>query len=245
MAKALQDPPAPAPAPAPAFIRQLARLGGVDVPASVHSLPEGLGEWIDWNRAVVLARALDGRPPAAADEAPAHDGGDECAQVRESLAAAIVAACEAAAAGPAEPRRGAAAGSDREGYAVFHQACLTLQRSMQAATGRLRGQLRDRLACKSPELARLAELDAVMEQLLSPREQTLMARVPVLLGERFENLRRAAAAARAGTDAAEAAMPESGTWRQTFRREMQDALLAELEVRFHPIEGLLAALHTE
>lgn len=33
-------------------------------------------------------------------------------------------------------------------------------------------------------------------------------------------------------------------WLDVFRKDMQSVLLAELDVRFHPIEGLLAALRT-
>ncbi|WP_455777837.1 DUF3348 family protein, partial [Burkholderia stabilis] len=35
-----------------------------------------------------------------------------------------------------------------------------------------------------------------------------------------------------------------GAWLDTFRDEMQSILLAELEVRFQTVEGLLAALRT-
>ena len=37
--------------------------------------------------------------------------------------------------------------------------------------------------------------------------------------------------------------PDSA-WRALFRRDLQDALLAELDLRFHPIDALLAALRT-
>ncbi|KAE8755722.1 DUF3348 family protein, partial [Paraburkholderia madseniana] len=35
-----------------------------------------------------------------------------------------------------------------------------------------------------------------------------------------------------------------GTWLNTFRKDMQSVLLAELDVRLQPVEGLLAALRT-
>jgi hypothetical protein len=61
----------------------------------------------------------------------------------------------------------------------------------------------------------------------------------------------ALAAAVADSDATEA--PEAsedaapitpGAWLDVFRKDMQSVLLAELEVRFQPVEGLLAALRT-
>ncbi|MBP7657891.1 MAG: DUF3348 family protein, partial [Pseudoxanthomonas sp.] len=104
--------------------------------------------------------------------------------------------------------------------------------AMLTGTGPLRGRLRDALAQRGGDLARLAEVDAVMEMTLSPREQTLLAHTPTLLGLHFERLRAAADGS-----------PDSA-WRALFRRDLQDALLAELDLRFHPIDALLAALRT-
>jgi hypothetical protein len=118
-------------------------------------------------------------------------------------------------------------------YSALRERYLMMQRSIQGTTGKLRGELRDHLAAASPELARLANVDAVMEGALSPREQRLLGGVPALLEARFEKARAAAA---------EAANPSS-VWLDIFLREMQDVLLAELDVRFQPLEGLVAALH--
>jgi hypothetical protein len=68
---------------------------------------------------------------------------------------------------------------------------------------------------------------------LSPREQGALALVPTLLGRHFERLR----------DASD--RPDtSGPWLPLFRKDMQTVLLAELDVRFQPVEGLLAALRS-
>jgi hypothetical protein len=69
-----------------------------------------------------------------------------------------------------------------------------------------------------------------MELSLSPREQALFASVPALLGQHFERLRQT-----------EDIHP---AWMDAFRSDMQGLLLAELDVRFQPVEGLLAALRT-
>ena len=101
------------------------------------------------------------------------------------------------------------------------------------------------LAAKTPAMTRLARVDAVMERALSERERSLLAAVPALLGRHFERLRQAEqasmAAAQASGDAAEAT---PGAWLDVFRKDMQSVLLAELDVRFQPVEGLLAALRT-
>jgi hypothetical protein len=92
-----------------------------------------------------------------------------------------------------------------------------------------------------------------MERVLGARERSLLSAVPALLGTRFERLRDAErqaladaqAAADAGADdAPSAAAIVPGTWLDTFRDEMKSILLAELEVRFQTVDGLLAALRT-
>lgn len=222
----------------PTFIRLLARLTDAEVAPFHPSLPDRLSEWIDWTRAVALSRALDGRLPAAAAEGPAFDSAEEAAyaDARAALADAIVRAD-----GPRRSRQPAGDGSAHADadYAVFRKHCLAMQRSMQANAGQLRGRLRDRLAGTCAEMARLAEVDALMELVLSPREHALLAGVPVLLGQHFERLRLAAQEVR---DKAPAAA--SDAWLDVFLRDMQGVLLAELDVRFLPLEGLLAALRT-
>lgn len=269
----------------PTFIRLLARLTEADVPPSHPSLADRLSQWIDWTRAVALSRVLDDAPSAPAFGGPGFDDIEElaCVRTRQSLAEAI-------AAGPTAT--GSVAADDID-FAPFRQHYLAMQRSMQIATGQLRGRLRDMLPPLSADMARLADVDALMELVLSPREHALLAAVPTLLGEHFERQRAAAqarvpeAAAQApdGDSAADggpdhgkpddgspgdsrsddgaseaapthdtsphdppsedAAVPAVSTaWLERFHRDMQGVLHAELDVRFLPIEALLAALRT-
>jgi hypothetical protein len=44
------------------------------------------------------------------------------------------------------------------------------------------------------------------------------------------------------TGATRAPAAKPGAWLDVFREDMQSVLLAELEIRFQPVEGLLAAL---
>jgi hypothetical protein len=206
----------------PTFIRLLARLADVDVAASAQPLPERLGQWLDWKQALALADALDRQPAVPSVAAPAlGELHAECLRAREALARAIEEdpLLAPGASAPAEPD-----------YAAFRQFCLARQRALQATTGRLRGKLRDALASASADLARLAEVDAVMEAALTPREHGLLGRVPELLAQRFERLRAAGHAA--------------PSWLDGFRRDMRNVLLAELDLRFQPVDALLAALAT-
>jgi hypothetical protein len=74
-----------------------------------------------------------------------------------------------------------------------------------------------------------------------------------MLGGHFERLREAERQALAAAESADtatgateasenAATLTPGAWLDVFRKDMQSVLLAELEVRFQPVEGLLAAL---
>ena len=162
--------------------------------------------------------------------------------------------------GPGDPPPPAA---DTADFADFRQRYLTLQQDMETAIGQLRGRLRVAVAARSSGMARLATLDAIMERVLGARERSLLSS-PALLGTRFGRLRDAerqaladaesAAAAAAAADPADAAAVVAdatavaaivpGAWLDTFRDEMQSILLAELEVRFQTVDGLLAALRT-
>ncbi|MBV6671467.1 DUF3348 domain-containing protein [Xanthomonas euvesicatoria pv. alangii] len=237
-----------APLSGPAFIRLLARLSDAHIAQSNHALADRLSQWIDWTRAVAVSKALDGKLPDTDDlPEPRPLDAEACARVRTGLAASSVTELDALVVRVrAEARNAALADAPVAAphFAPFRQHYLAMQRAMRTATGDLRGRLRDLLALASTDMARLAEVDAVMELTLSPREQSLLNTVPSLLGAHFERLRDAAQAQHRPTDddAAPRAVPDG--WLDVFRKDMQSVLLAELDVRFHPIEGLLAALRT-
>uniref|UniRef100_UPI003D78A1A6 DUF3348 domain-containing protein n=1 Tax=Xanthomonas axonopodis TaxID=53413 RepID=UPI003D78A1A6 len=229
-----------APLSGPAFIRLLARLSDAHIAQSNHALAERLSQWIDWTRAVAVSKALDGKlPDPDGLPEPRPLDAEACARVRTGLAASSVAELDALVVRVRAEARNAA-----PDFAPFRQHYLAMQRAMRTATGDLRERLRDLLALVSTDMARLAEVDAVMELTLSPHEQSLLNTVPSLLGAHFERLRDAVQAHHRPTDdeAAPRAVPDG--WLDVFRKDMQNVLLAELDVRFHPIEGLLAALRT-
>ena len=224
------------PVAGPTFIRLLARIVEVEGPPSGLAPSQRLGQWIDWTRAVTLSRALD-RPLDPAPVAPrGDDPADQVAQARRALEAQVVdrEAWDRA-------MQHAAAGAEA-GFAEPRKRYIAIQHAMQAATGRLRGSLRDRLAQGAPAQARLAELDAVMELVASPREHRLLGAVPGLLVDRHLHLHRQAIAGRDAPDLLAQAVPATDAWPHGLRTDMQALLLAELDVRFMPIDGLLAAL---
>lgn len=219
------------------FVRLLARLGEVDAGQPGGSLPDRLSQWLSWTQSIALSSALDGKV-APLEEPPTGEvpTADLLAGARAALAEAIAdEQAWARARSRAIARAGATEGDPdhKVDYSALRERYLLMQRSIQGTTGKLRGELRDHLALASPELARLAEVDGVMEGALSPREQRLLGGVPALLESRFEKARKGA----------EEAGGTTGIWLDLFIREMQDILHAELDVRFQPLEGLLTALH--
>lgn len=237
MAKASQR----APVLGPAFIRLLARFSDDAGSPAAPAVSERLAQWFDWNRAITLSKALD-NPPPTAEPGPVFDDAQhaECARVRARLLDAIQVDIDLSPARNAPPPDNAIEAA----FAPYRQHYLNQQRAMQTASGRLRGRLRDMLARQSAAKARLAEVDAVMEATLSPREQTLLSHVPALLGQHYQRLHDAAAHDPTDATASDATTAPTGPWLATFRQDLRTALLAELDVRFHPIDGLLAALRT-
>lgn len=258
----------------PALIRLLARLADADIPESRQSLSDRLSQWLGWTDAIALSSALNGNPPTVAAGGRVFGSAEEADYVRarSSLAKAITGDSLLAAARRHGQGRGQGQGQGQgqglgaahapsriapaepaADYAVFRQRYLAIQQSMETSIGNLRGRLRAMLAARTPAMARLAVVDAVMERALSERERNLLAAVPGLLAGHFERLRAAelaalaAAEAEAADDTASAATGDAapvtpGAWLNLFRKDMQSVLLAELDIRLQPVEGVLAAL---
>ncbi|WP_354684702.1 DUF3348 domain-containing protein [Cupriavidus necator] len=230
----------------PTLVRLLSRLTDADAPVPGISLADQISQWLGWADAIALSAALNGNPPAAA--AGVRAAGTEesdCARVRQALTTAIAEDTASASRrrGPARPSALPEPVNAQVDYAVYRQRYVTLQQTMETAIATLRGRLRIALSGRAPGMAKLAMVDTVMERVLAAREQSLLGTVPAKLEAHFQRLRQAEAAALADAQAAGQSAPTSpGAWLGVFRKDMQSVLLAELEIRFQPIEGLLAAL---
>jgi hypothetical protein len=239
----------------PALIRSLARLTALEGPASRPALAERLSQWLRWTDAVSLSAALNASPTAASAPPPTSDKAGaaerELARGRGVLAKAIV---EDQLLTPnvlgGDPRAPAAAAGAPAEFTPYRLRYLARQQAMEAGIATLRESVRATLAAASPAQARLAALDAVMEEALYPHERSLLSSVPALLQGRFEALREAGSRSAVPGQAPEtahanaAARETPGGWLEVFCKDMQGVLLAELELRLQPVEALLAALRT-
>ena len=234
----------------PTLIRLLARLTDVEFTESRQSLSDRLSQWLHWTDAIALSTALNRNPSDVTAGAQAFGSPEEneCARVRSALANAIVSNNAFAAVKQHRRTQAPSHGAPMDAavdYPAFRQGYLSMQQAMETDIGNLRGRLREKLAARTPAMTCLAEVDAVMERALNPRERSLLAAVPGLLRGHFERLRQAEQKTLADTEASgDTSAVTPGAWLAVFRKDMQSVLLAELELRFQPVEGLLAALRT-
>ena len=242
------------------LVRLLARLTDVDVPDAKPAFAERLSQWLSWTDAISLSAALNGpaaTAPVARAGASTEEG--EFARMRSALVNAVTEDSTSAPDQGWKSRRAPArdtpppmdttAADTTISFTPHRSRYFAKQQAMELGIGPLRTRLRAALAGRSPALAQLAAVDAVMEQVLGEQERSLLSTVPVLLEKHFERLRQAhlatLAAIEPDNDAqtpAEAAT--AAPWLAEFRRDMQSVLLAELDLRLQPVEGLLEALRT-
>lgn len=213
-----------------------------EVPAALAepSLAARLAGWLDWTDAITLSGAV--APLAAAERlAPGQDLGvllRQAAAERDHACSTLLREIESdpllAPAEPqrrADPRLAAAAplpADEPPDDAAYRQNYAAIQRMMAERIGALRARLRTLLQRASLRLARLAALDAALEDTLRLRERHLLSHVPALAEPRFAQAR--------------AQGPDG---RAALGRELQALLRAELSVRLQPVEGLLEALEQE
>ncbi len=229
----------------PALVRLLARLTDADVPEPRQLLSDRLSQWLGWADAIALSGALNGAPPAmpASLRTSGDDPQKDFARVRAMLENAIAGHNAPVAARQRAPRRAAlkpGTPADVE-FSTYRRRYVSLQQTMETSISNLRGRLRTMLAATTPEMARLAVVDAAMEQALGEREQYLLAGVPAMLEGHFQRLRQAEQDALA-EDPPSQPLSRPGDWLETFAKDLQSVLLAELDIRLQPVEGLLSAL---
>jgi hypothetical protein len=232
-----------------AFIRLLAALNDAPATATPGAFAERLSRWFDWTDAISLSAALGSSTaqvpePAVAARPLMNVDERELARVRATLARHVADASSTAVPTPRTSRLASTpivAPQTPDDFPAYRQRYVACQQAMETSIGPLRRRVRSTLAGAAPALARLADLDAVMEQVIGEQERALLATVPGRLEQRFERLRQAHADACPHADPGATDAPPA-TWADTFRLDMRDVLLAELELRLQPVEGLLEAL---
>jgi hypothetical protein len=217
---------------------------------------ERLSPWLDWTDAIALSAALSRGAAAAAQPHPGGASGagsviDVVTRVRADLAGSIGADTLFSADAQGKAAQLPAAGV--ADFSPYRRCCQVHQRAMEARIGPLRAQVRSALSALSPALGRVAALDAALDQALAARERHLLAKVPALLEQRFRRLGSRGRTGH-GDDAATAggqglepsrSGQQPAVWLADFGRDMQAVLLAELDLRLQPVEGMVDAFRNE
>ncbi len=229
-------------------------------PAQDH-VGERLGQWLDFRQAIPLHALLQsGDQPMAAPPARVVADADAVRahvdKTRELLSASILHAAPV----PGTPRLALPADAPEQplklsqAWEPYRRYAATHQRQMETCIDTLRTQVRATVAHASAALHQLALLDAAYEQALREREARLLASLPAKMELRFMHLAGSAPAlavpepetsptASAKTKAPPA--PSKPDWLLQFEGELQQALLAELDLRLQPVLGLADAYQAQ
>lgn len=211
-----------APSPLSRLLRAWARL---DADAARADLARGLGEWLSAVDSVRLDAALQAidRYAAAARQVPSNvDGAAIAGQHQRFLA-------DTANWIRALTLMDVVLGDGQQpSYGPCQQRYLTVQKQLENRVLAWRGQLRNAMSTGTSAMRQLAALDGVLDDMLTPREQRLLGSVSVYLESRFEQRRSAATQGEA-------------TWVDGFNQDMRQMLLAELQHRQQPIQGMVDA----
>jgi len=238
------------------FVRLLTELASTEAVDSEQSFAERLGLWLEWTDAISLSTALSGgsaakssRPQAGAS-APGSAIVEELARVRADLVQSITTDGLFTAHKASMKRPTPSPDADIDSapdFSPYRRQYLVHQQAMADRIGALRGRVRTALSNQSPTLGRLAALDAVFDEALGVRERHLLSHVPPMLERRFEHLRKVHHETMAEAQESGASPPwlKPRNWWAVYRKDMQHVLLAELDLRLQPIEGMMEAIGHE
>lgn len=214
---------------------------------------EELSQWLSTVDAVTLSRAVratEEMEPSSAPDGAAATAAPELAALVDAARAELAALAEGRPAA-GRPQRSRADNTpvdqpDPAAEAQFapHAArYLAAQKQIEPRVVALRAQVRSGLASAAPAARPLAALDAVMEQVMAPREQRLWATLAGHLERRMAHRRQLHEDVLAGTGSTDdpARWKQPGGWLHAFERDLQALLQAEIDVRLQPVMGLLEA----
>jgi hypothetical protein len=227
------------------LVRLLASLDIVQVADARQTVAEKLSHWVAWTDAIAMSRVLADDPAPRVTAVPSGGQGatrrvvDHYSRVRSDLADAITHDALLIQ-DSAEPGQGGAqpAAGGKLDYSAYRRQYRAHQHTMEDRIGALRARVRSAVTAISPALGRLAALDAALDMALGAHQRRLLEKVPLMLEKRFQAMhKRAQAQADAAPDKDGPAPPSL-----PIGRTLQRVLLAELETRMQPVQGLIDAL---
>lgn len=134
-----------------------------------------------------------------------------------------------------------------EGYKPYQRFYALHQSEMEHQVGRFLALVREQVGESNSKLTRVVTLDSALFETLQSYCRKQLAQVSVLLESRFHALKKnriLTAKDDEQTSSTEDWLLPSG-WLSVFYREMQNLLLAELDLRLQPLLGLIEACEYE
>ncbi len=248
----------------PKSSRLLRNLGELDLlghQPTEHQFGSRLGRLIDLSDSIVLADTLHqvSRPtPSDPPELTAKRGErlkEEFLERRSTMVAFIVGsfsgrmgeASEAPSQTPFSLPKCTDDILSDEGFKPYQRFYALHQSEMEHQIAGFLATVKAQISAADPKLKRVVTLDSALFETLQGYCRKQLAQVSVLLAKRFEIL-KAPALETMGDDSLrqnrEQWLAPSG-WLTCFYREMQNLLLAELDLRLQPLLGLIEACEYE
>jgi len=226
-------------------------LGSLEIDADVDSaqtLAESLGQWVPWTDAISLSAVLGNEAGLRTDAPAAQDVSranalamQDIVRVRKELTDAIAQDPMFAIDKPHPPANlPARIAQDIADLPILRRHYQGYQRTMEERIADLRARVRKAASMASPALRRLAALDAVLDHALAAQQRRWLATVPVLLEKRFKTWAKAARLQEPRPDDSMATL-ETDT-KPRVGPTMKSALLAELDIRLQPVDGMMDAI---
>ncbi len=237
------------------LVRTLTALAAVEVAKPTSAFAEKLSLWIDFTQAINLSAVNNGGTAIASSQQihseceSARVLAQELACLRDPLERAILASF----ATTGKPRHALPTHSTvapttvTTAFSPYRKFHLAHQRDMDSNIKTLRAKVREKLTFSTAAHRQLATLDAALEKILFDHENRILSTVPLLLQKRFTQLATGHEPQRFDASPAGNRDPCSQTqnWESQFIMELQEVLLAELDLRLQPTLGLLEALHNQ
>ncbi len=234
------------------LVRHLASLDIAPAGEPALTFAERLSHWVAWTDAIALSQVLADDAGATRGSGGLPRASSARQQVREQLARLRQELSDGIAGDPLlregsdAPTVAAAvsppAGGGKPDYSAYRRQYRAHQHTMEDRIGRLRAAVRKALAGLSPPLGRLAALDAVFDRALAAQQRRQLDQVPLMLEKSLQARHKTATATPSDQ---EADLNQTAPQQQPLAAvgpTLQRVLLAELELRLQPVQGLIDAL---
>lgn len=234
------------------LVRLLASLDVAPAADGAQTFAEKLSHWVAWTDAISLSGALGADPTTGTHDVQAGSSARvdsvvaQLQRLRKELTESVANDTILSGANWGKSRPTTSSGSADTGdaadfdFAAYRRSYVAQQRTMEERIGDLRATVRVVASAHSPALGQLAALDAAMDTALGMHQRRVTANVPVLLEKRFKALPRPLEDGPQRQGDAPASVP--GKPPAGYGKTLQGLLLAEIEVRLLPVEGMVDAL---